>query len=302
MINSVSYNTNCASTRNAQNKGVMPDLSRKNLSFGYGEQDNSLFDNVKYGFASLTSSLLGIVGFNAALIAIQDIVNGKILIGKINEHYTKKINDNEKLTSLADEMLKTPGLETVHREFGGTGEAFYTSTGIPKRKILPNTVVIGADKGSALFHEIGHAIIENKTTFLKFLQDHRGRYMYIALALYALMSQNKKQSYNPYEEQDQSFGSKVKNFLSRSTLLVPLLAFSPELITEAMASKYGLKFLKGKVEKPLYNNIKNSYRACFGTYLFIPISIILMEVLQNSLEKGIQKHRYKKMMSEYNSF
>lgn len=302
MINSVSANPNSAYIQKAQNKGVMPDLSRKNLSFGDSEQDNSIFDNARYGFASLTSSLLGIVGFNAALIAIQDIVNGKILIGKINEHYTKKINDNEKLTSLADEMLKTPGLETVHREFGGTGEAFYTSTGIPKRKILPNTVVIGTDKCSALFHEIGHAIIENKTTFLKFLQDHRGSYTVIALALYALMSQNKKQSYNPYEEQNEGFGSKVKKFLSRSTLLVPLLAFSPELITEAMASKKGLDFLKGKVEKPLYNNIKNSYRACFATYLFIPVSIILMELLQSGIEKEVQKHRYKKMMNGYNSF
>lgn len=292
MINSVSANPNSAYIQKAQNKGVMPDLSRKNLSFGYGEQDNSLFDNARYGFASITNSLLGLVGFNAALWWIQSKVNGDILVGKINKHYTDKIHNDEKLTKLADDMLDFHKLKgKVETVVGPDGEAYYSALG--------NRIVTGRDKASALFHEIGHAVIENKTTFLKFLQDHRGSYTVIALALYALMSQNKKQSYNPYEEQNEGFGSKVKNFLSRSTLLVPLLAFSPELITEAMASKKGLDFLKGKVEKPLYNNIKNSYRACFATYLFIPVSIILMELLQSGIEKEVQKHRYKKMMSGY---
>lgn len=302
MINSVSVNPNSAYTQRAQSKGVMPDLSRKNLSFGYGEQENSIFDNIKYGFASLTNGLMGLVGFNAILWWLQSKVNGDILIGKINKHYTDKINDNGTLVNLAEEMRQevNKGLpEERHVTIGpeAPGEAYYKHT--------TNKVHIGPDKVSALFHELGHAKIENKTTILRALQRFRGHYTPIALFLYAMMSQNRKYSYNPFgEAQEQTFGDKVKNFFSRSSLLVPLLAFSPELITEAAASRYGLKFLKQQVKDKkilpeMKKNIGRSYLACFGTYLFIPVSIILMEVLQNSLEKEVNKLRQKRMMNQY---
>lgn len=302
MINSVSANPNSAYTQRAQNKGVMPDLSRKNPAFGYSGQDNSIFDNIKYGFASITNDLMGLVGFNAILWWLQSKVNGDILIGKINKHYTDKINDNETLGKLAEEMRHevNKGLAPQrHVAFApeAPGEAYY--------KDSTNKVYIGEDKVSALFHELGHAKIENKTTVLRALQRFRGHYTPIALAIYALMSQNRKQSYNPYgEAQEQTFGDKVKNFFSRSSLLVPLIAFSPELITEAMASKYGMKFLKekvkeGKLPEALKKNIGRSYLACFGTYLFIPVSIILMEALQSSLEKEVHKLKQKRMMNQY---
>lgn len=305
MINSVSVNSNSAYTQRAQNKGVMPDLSRKNLSFGYQEQQNSLFDNIKYGFATLTNDIMGLVGFNALLWWIQSKVNGDILIGKINKHYTDKINDNETLVNLAEKMRQkvNKGLPEERQVTIGPeapGEAYYKHT--------TNKVYIGPDKVSALFHELGHAKIENKTTILKTLQRFRGNYTWLALGLYALMSQNRKYSYNPFEEpQEQTFGDKAKNFLSRSSLLIPLLAFSPELITEAAASRYGMKFLKeqvkaGKIPEAMKKNIGRSYLACFGTYLFIPVSIMLMEVLQNSLEKEVQKLRQKRMANQYYGF
>lgn len=304
MINSVSVNPNSAYTKKAQNRGVMPDLSRKNLSFGYGGQENSVFDNVKYSFASLTNDIMGLIGFNALLWWVQSKVNGDILIGKINKHYTDKINDNETLGKLAGQMLNKlnkdlPQERHITIEPEAPGEAYY--------KDITNKVYIGEDKVSALFHELGHAHIENKTTILKSLQRFRGHYTPIALVLYAMMSQNRKNSYNPFEPQEQTFGDKVKNFLSRSSLLVPLLAFSPELITEAAASKKGMDFLKEKVKegtitKEMRKNIGKSYLACFGTYLFIPVSIILMEVLQHSLEKEVQKLRQKRTMNQYYGF
>lgn len=305
MINSVSFNTNRASTQRAQNKGVMPDLSRRNLSFGYGEQNNSFLDNVKYGFATLTNDVVGLVGFNALLWWIQSKVNGDLLVGKIHKHYTDKITDEEKakFEPLAQDMLKIEHMDSgehkvnVHTSPEYTGKAYFTERG--------NHVVVGPDNLGALYHEIGHAKIENNTTILKALQRFRGHYTPIALALYALMSTNRKQIYNPFGlPQEQGFGDKVKNFFSRSSLLIPLIAFSPELITEAMASKYGMNFLKKQVDAKkipaaLRKNIGKSYLACFGTYLFIPVSIILMEIMQNSLEKEVNKLRQKRMANQY---
>ena len=246
---------------------------------------------IKDGLLNLTNGILGIVGFNAALFAVQNFVNGKILVGKINKHYTDKIHNDNQLVNLASKMLEDNGLDKkVTFVPGKTGEAYYSALG--------NRVVIGGDKASALFHEIGHAIIENKSGILKTLQDHRGHYTVAALALYALMSQRRQK--DAFGDKRQGLGTKIANFLSRGSLLVPLLAFSPELITEFKASQYGLKFLKGKgVDKALYKNIKNSYRACFATYLFIPVSIILMELLFSGIEKEVRKQKQRRTYADY---
>lgn len=244
---------------------------------------------LKDGLLSLTNGLIGLFGFNAVLWGIQDFVNGKILVGKINKHYTDKIHNELQLTQLASKMLEDNGLDkTVKREIGRNGEAYFTALG--------NKIVTGADKSSALFHEIGHSIIENNTTLLKGLQRFRGNYTILALGLYALMSQGQKKNQDVFGDEKQGFFTKAKNFLSRSTLLVPLLAFSPELITEAMASKLGIDFLSkqqklGKISEEALKNIKKSYAACFGTYLFIPVSIIMMELLTSGIEKEINKHK-----------
>lgn len=275
-------------------KHCAANLRGKNVSFG----DEYYSDHpLKDGLLSLTNGFLGIIGFNAALWWIQNFVNGKILVGKINKHFTKNLDNPEQLEQLALEMRDKEGLSDVDIKSGNPGEAFYTETGIPERRIRPNSIRVGEDQVSSLFHELGHAKIENKTEILKFLQRRRGNYAVLALALYALMSQGQNQRRSDvFGDERKSFGAKVKDFFTRSTLIVPLLAFSPELITEAMASKYGLKFLKevknaGRIDKKTFRNIKRSYITCFGTYLFIPVSIILMELLFSGIEKEINKHK-----------
>jgi len=116
------------------------------------------------------------------------------------------------------------------------------------------------------------------------------------MALYALRSSQNPRRKDIFGDDRKSFGTKVKEFLSRSTLIVPLLAFSPELITEYKASSYGLKFLKeklkeGRIDERTFKNIKRSYITCFGTYLFFPVSIILMELLLSGIEKEVNKHK-----------
>lgn len=296
--NTVSLQTsgvNVQSVKQKRQTNRVANIGEQKVSFGDGYYSDH---PVKDGLLSLTNGALGLIGFNVALWWIQNFVNGKILVGKINKHFTKDLNNPQQLEQLAFDMRKKEDLTNVGMYLGQEGQAFFNDA--------ENAVVVGKNEFSSLFHELGHAKIENKTQILKFLQRNRGSYAVLALALYALMSQGKHSGQNDvFGDERKSFGTKVKDFFSRSTLIVPLLAFSPELITEAMASKYGLDFLKEVLEaqkkgKPISNikidertirNIKRSYITCFGTYLFIPVSIILMELLFSGIEKEINKHK-----------
>lgn len=302
MINSVNlskinpFSASGNSSYSAQNKGqtTLHATSHSQPSFGYGEYYSD--HPMKDALFGMTDGIWNLVGFNVALGWLQNFVNGKVLVGKINKHYTDKIQDKKHLESLYEEMKHEEGLQNVTRYIGEPSEAFYTASGNAKREINPNSVVVGENEFSSLFHELGHAKIENKTGLLKELQRFRGNYTWLALGLYALMSQNRNQNQDAFGDGRKSFGQKMANFVGRVSLLVPLLAFSPELITEAKASHYGLKFLakkvkEGKLEESVFKNIKNSYKACFGTYLFIPVSIIMMELLTSGIEKEINKSK-----------
>lgn len=286
MINIVNIgNISNFSAKSADNQARKNSLSQKqNLSFGH--EDEYKNHPIRDLFVTLTDDLVGLVGFNAALWWLQDFVNSKLLVGKINKHFTDKIQDNEKLRDLADKMLDKHellnGPQKVEILPGNPGEAYYTHVG--------NHVVVDKNNYSSLFHEIGHAVEENKTNVFKWLQRGRGNYTLLSLALYTLLSQTQKPQ-NYYDDEDQSIGGKIKNFLSKSNAIIPLLAFSPELITEARASIIGKNFLKEKLGKssPLYKNICHSYLACFATYLFIPVSIMLMDSLQRSAAKVREK-------------
>lgn len=297
MINSInSYGVN-NSYKNFDDKNTSKsNQARANVAFGDNYQSDPL-QGLKDMAVTLTNDMVGLFGVNAALMAIQRFVNGKVLIGKINKHFTKNITevDNAKLDKLADDMLEeyklNKGPQKVIRNEGALGEAYYTHVG--GEHVLPNSIVVGKDQMSSLFHEIGHAVEENKTTLLKHLQRFRGHYTELSLGLYMLMSMREKKN-DGYQDKNQGIGDKIKHFLSHSDALIPLLAFSPELITEAKASMYGLKFLKGKVkdgsiEKSLFKNIKRSYLTCFATYLFIPVSIMLVDAIRNSANKVIQR-------------
>ena len=251
-----------------------------NPSFGYREDYEP--HPIRDFFLSVTSGTMGLIGFNAALLGLRSFVIDKMLIGKINKHFTSKISKQEsnKLEKLANEMMD--GIRpNKQKPFDYTilndtkGEAFYTHE--------HNHVFISKNQKSSLFHEVGHAIQENNTKVFKRLQRGRGRYAYLSLALYALMPRKKDNN------------GENESIINRN-LAVPLLAFSPELITEAKASKLGLDFLKkkldaGEITKSMYKNIKHSYLTCFATYLFIPLSIIMMHMLESGAQKAVNKRK-----------
>lgn len=294
MINSVNaYSVNAYSVNNTYKKDFgskktsKSNQSRVNLTFGDSYQ-SSPFQGLKDLAVTLTNDVVGLFGVNAALMAMQRFVNGKVLIGKINKHFTKDITDadNNKLAKLADEMREQKGLANkLIFNKGNPGEAYYTHLG--------NKIVVDPKQMSSIFHEIGHAIEENSTKVLKFLQRGRGHYTELSLALYMLMSMRPKKKDHYQDTENQGIGSKIANFVSKSDAVIPLLAFAPELITEGKASQYGLKFLKEKLgkEAPLYKNIKKSYLTCFATYLFIPVSIMLVDAIRNSANKAMQRRK-----------
>lgn len=305
MVNSV----NSYGVKNTQNNNLdvktasKVNQTRANVEFGYGgyyQEPQSPFQGLKDLAVTLTNDVVGFLGVNAVLLGMQKFVNGNILIGKINKHFTKDITneDNKKLIDVAIQMREKHDLHQGPKRVeilpGTNGEAYFTHVG--------NKVVVGQDQISSLFHEIGHAVEENKTTVLKQLQRFRGHYTELSLALYMLMSMRPKNKDNYYQEdQNQGVGSKIANFVSKSDAVIPLIAFAPELITEAKASQYGLKFLKSKIgdtkinpemiEKSLYNKIKKSYLTCFATYLFIPVSIMLVDAIRNSANKAMQRRK-----------
>lgn len=273
MINSV--NLNGINYTPAQfKKEPEPVSTQKNPSFGYYYEENqSPFNKLKHTVTRLTDDVVGLVGFNAALWWLQNTVNSKILIGKINKHFTKEL-PNEKLLNLAEKMvIKEDGLNGLTINPSKIpNDAYYTHIG--------NEVVVGKESISSLFHEIGHAKIENKSFLLKNLQRFRGHYTELSLVLYALLSGNKKENGK------------------RHDWIIPLIAFSPELITEGMASNHGLNFLQTKIgkgiDKATYSKIKKSYITCFGTYLFVPLSIILLDAIRNSAIKERHKRKIAK--------
>lgn len=283
MIGNVSF-LNKAPNSNSNTNNCPNTLPSAKITFGnYSQQ--SPFQGIKDTVLMLTGDLVGLAGFNTVLWMIQKIVNNDILIGKINNHFTNNIKANatdEKLGTLAGQMTQKHGLlGKLGFEPGAPGKAFYTHE--------YNKVVVGPDQLSSLFHEIGHAVEENNTTFWKYLQRGRGHYTALSLALYTLLSQRQKNNNDSY--------------INKTDAIIPLLAFSPELLTEARASKIGLKFLKeklkaGEIEKSLYKNIKRSYITCFGTYLFIPVSIILLDLIRN----GADNARRKRMIQKQNQF
>lgn len=296
MLESVNFNTqNYGVVKKAQNQNnsvfdnSASDKSRQNIAFGYRDvyrdEDRGIFSGIKNGIVNLTDDIVGLVGVNAALWFMQDFVNSKILVGKINKHYTKNLPDNDKLWDLAQEMKKNEGgLNNLSISEGKSGQAYYSH--LPDGDLPANRVVVGKDSYSSLFHEIGHAKIENKSILLKGLQRFRGRYTILSLALYGLLSQNKDGNSD------------------RNDYIIPLLAFSPELITEGMASHHGLKFLREKVKNKeldmsAFKKIKKSYITCFGTYLFIPVSIMLIDAIRNSARKARAQRQMQRQMSYY---
>lgn len=152
-------------------------------------------------------------------------------------------------------------------------EAYYTSQE-DYIKVAKKTLI-------SIPHEVGHAIQEHKTVILKKLQNMRGKSQWIAMALYAL-------GRSPSNERDgqKTFFGKCKDFMYKYNLVVPFVAFAPELITEAAASIYGIKNLKAiGASQKILKTTKKYYLAAFCTYLALPVFMMMDYLVFNATSK-----------------
>ncbi len=142
-------------------------------------------------------------------------------------------------------------------------------------KVTKNTLI-------SLPHEIGHAVQEHNTSILKKLQRFRGNYAFLALLLYGL-GRNKSTD----TKENKSLLGKFQDTLHKYNLLIPLLAFSPELITEFAASKIGLDAMKkANAPKQLINAARKHYAVAFCTYLALPLFAVIDNFILRKASKN----------------
>ena len=264
---------------------------------------NTLIKTLSYTLAAFLGSILNtttdaiftIIALTCGIKVLQKYVNSKFLVNFLNKRFNNKLQDFKQFENLAEKMKKEHNLDKKNVKIFITkgDDAYYTTDG--------NKIVVGEELKSALFHELGHAVIENNTRLLSILQNGRGQYNNIALLLNTIMMGNtvKADKNKNKKEKQHTQKNGIQKFLQKYPSIIPLIAFSPELITEIGASTYGLKFLKkevksGNLPKKVFNNILKSYLTCFSTYFFIPVSIVFV----NHLNKKLTKTQHLKIKRE----
>ena len=151
---------------------------------------------------------------------------------------------------------------------------------------------------SLIFHELGHAVIDCKTKFLRFLQNHSefGKkvlpWAWLALPFIDDIARQEKSM-----DKDSTF-SKMVSFIHNHVGSIVFLTFIPQLISEAMASHYGIRFAKiaekaGELAKKDVNLLKTRYKWAFGTYftaaVVAALTIKAYEVFRDKLFGYSQK-------------
>ncbi len=193
----------------------------------------------------------------------------------LNMLVDKGLMSNQRLIKTPTADIYTDKLKKLNLIIEKTGQNAHFDYINKEIKVSKNTLL-------SLPHEIGHAVQEHSTTILKKLQRFRGNYTFLALLLYGL-GRNKSNAPDGKE----SFIGKIQNTLHKYNLFIPLLAFSPELITEFVASKIGIDYLKQtKAPKTLINAAKKHYAIAFCTYLALPLFAILDNLIYQKATKN----------------
>ena len=250
-------------------------------------------------------------------LSIRNILK-KLTDGFFARYFSRKQNIDEKeMKSITTNMLKDKKM----MEKPCTSIEYYTDASFaeilkntPKTKGKLKKIIISPRGDDAFFnhvdnyikvtkntlislpHEIGHAVQEHSTKLLKRLQLMRGKNAQLALLLYGLGRAK------PADNSNQSFFGKIQNFLYKYNVLIPLLVFAPELITEFMASKIGIDSIKKHITNLKTNTTKNNksiinsekilktakkhYAIAFCTYLSLPLFAVLDNLIFQKASKN----------------
>lgn len=212
-----------------------------------------------------------------------------------SSYFSKQQNINEKqVTDISLKILKDKGLMQNIQKIEYPNATIYTDN-LKKLNLfvektgqnahfdyINKAIKVSKNTLLSLPHEIGHAVQENNTTILKKLQRFRGNYSFLALLLYGL---GRNKSTDPKEKK--SIFGKAQDILHKYNLLIPLIAFSPELITEFAASKIGTNSLKkANAPKSLINSARKHYAIAFCTYLALPLFAVLDNLILKKASKN----------------
>ncbi|MDD3593201.1 MAG: hypothetical protein PHX18_01075 [Candidatus Gastranaerophilales bacterium] len=285
-MNSVSFKSN----NNTEQKFV--NQSRPQQQY-YTAQSVRSSDDI--GTDLLYGSALG-VGAWTVVSQIQKFLSGNFL-SKIMIYFGKKI-EQSKLRDLINSMYEKSnigkfGVKTalVKNINGDINNACYSM----KDKMVYYT----KNTLSALPHELGHAIIDNKTKFMSFLQKNfYGKpfmifnYLFLAaMGLNIASKQLRKQDGGKYELLE-----KTNKFVDKHYTLIGMLGFAPLLLSEfgasAIAVSYAIKnknFGRGNLIKLIA-----SYAAAFGTYLMATFGTLFLT------DKGLELTQRGKRQQQQN--
>lgn len=245
---------------------------------------------------------------NAGVVLGVGLISREVLALWSNKLFTNYFSkhpdvDKNELLKISKNMLKDKINETkdsnfknIKLEIAQAGQDAYFDHANNRIKITKDTLI-------SMPHEIGHAVQEHGSKFFRMLQRNRGSYTFLALLLYGL-GRNKPTN----NKGEQTTWTKFQNILYKYNILVPLLAFSPELITEFKASKIGIDYLKQhvkniedkikqtKANKSLNQQLTNSknilkaakkhYAIAFCTYLALPLFAMLDNLIFKEASKN----------------
>ena len=251
-------NNNCSYgvKQNSQNKSSVSFCSDQN-----NNQAKWLLDYFGY---TIINSVANRIGDKIQSLAYENMTTDKFQ--EISEDRAK---------NLADEMIKKFDMNSVKRKFCTDEEMqiIFKTSGI-NAYFLPKKNIAAAPKimPSLIFHELGHAVIENKTTFLKFLQTHSNLgkrvlpWLWLVMPFIDSIAGQQKAA-----DKDSPF-AKITNFIHNHVGSLVFLTFLPQLISEGMASHYGVTFAKiaqkaGKLSEKEVSHIEHRYKWAFITYL-----------------------------------
>lgn len=158
------------------------------------------------------------------------------------------------------------------------------------------TIYTSKNSRLSLFHEMGHALNDNKSYIPKFLQKYRNLYNYIAspCAIFAIALsspqnvKNNKQNNHNNENNNSNILTKLKNSFVKFSPLILFLSFMPEVLEEGIASLKGQKFAKNVLDKDIFKKVKRSNLLGFSTYLLRAIIFSLSLWITLKLKNMLQ--------------
>jgi len=279
--------TNFKNYKTPQTNAIsMPEISPYAVSYSMPETELDFFDTNEGKTATNTGGAI-VIG---------------LVVRELLQHWSNKLFSNyfskhpevssEELLKIGNKMLddkikesKSPEFKNIKVDIASAGQDAYFNHATNQIKVTKNTLI-------SLPHEIGHAVQEHSTKFFKALQRNRGNYTTLALLLYGL---GRSKPIN--KKGEETISTKLQNLLYKYNVLVPLIAFSPELITEYKASKIGIDYLKKHVNsveeklkhaasnkqlstqltnaKSILKAAKKHYAIAFCTYLALPVFAML---------------------------